>query len=124
MTVDSAVPIKLIRWTKWYLLAWAVAFVVWRIGNVVPLWLLALVFVPSIAFGMAWLLRLKRDPVTSHKRWAVIATAIYPLWWQLAVFLSEWSGVAELRQGLTTFGMFGIFLIGLSWIIWWVERSS
>ena len=123
MTLLSQAPAKLIRWTRWYCLVWLVAFVVWRM-DLLPLWLLAAAFLPSAGFGIAWLRWLRNRPDASQKTWTIFGSLLYPFWWQLAVFLSELFGLYDLRQGLTTFGIFGLFLIGLGWLVWWIETVS
>lgn len=124
MTDHSQAPTKLLRWTRWYCLAWLVAFVVWRIGNLLPLWVLAFAFLPAIGFGVAWIRWLRSNPDTTSWTWKVAGTLAYPFAWQLAVFLAELTGLVELRHGLTSTGMFGLFLIGLAWLVWWVETAS
>ncbi|MEI8380618.1 MAG: DUF4159 domain-containing protein [Planctomycetota bacterium] len=124
MSVLAQAPANLRRWTKWYCLVWVIALVVWRIGDLLPAWLLAIPFLPSAGFGVAWLLWLRKRPETTGKEWTIAGTLLYPFWWQLSVFLAELVGLHELRQGFTTTGMFGLFLIGLGWLVWWVERGS
>ena len=111
MTFFSRVPGKLIRQTKGYAALWLVALILWRVGDWLPLWLLAIAFVPSLPLGIAWLrqLRLNRDcdPMTR----SLVLTVLYPFWWQLSVFLCEFVGWHELRAGLTTLGTWGLFFI-------------
>jgi hypothetical protein len=122
MTVFIQSP-RFVTWTRWYVVAWVIAFVVWRTDSL-PTWLLGLAFLPSLPFGLLWLTRLRKTAETTAQNWAIAASAIYPFWWQLSIFSAEWIGLSELREGLMTFGMFTIFLIGLAWLVWWVEKSS
>jgi len=124
MTTLLQFPARLIQWTWCYGLVWLIAFVVWRMGNLVPSWLLAIAFLPSAGFGLAWIRSLRQRPGTSSLQWSALLSFLFPFWWQLAVFLADFVGLSELRQGLVDTGIFGLFLIGLSWLIWWVEKSS
>ena len=123
MTFFFQAPAKLIRWTRWYCLVWVIAFVVWRM-DLLPTWLLALFFLPSAGFGVAWVRWLRSRPDTTQQMWTIAGSVLYPFGWQLSVFLSELFGLYDFRAGLTTYGMYGLFLIGLSWLIWWVEQKS
>lgn len=124
MTFFSRVPGKLIRQTKGCAALWLVALILWRVGDWLPLWLLAIAFLPSLPLGIAWLrqLRLNRDcdPVTR----SLVLTVLYPFWWQLAVFLCDLFGLYDARSSFTTLGTWGLFFIGLVWLVWWLERSS
>ena len=124
MTFFSQVPDKLNRWTRVYAVVWLIAFIVWRIGDLLPAWLLAIAFLPSFGFGVAWLRLFRTGTQSTPLVRAIVVSAIYPIWWQLAVFLAELCGLYELRSGLTTAGTLGLFLIGLAWLVWAVERAS
>ena len=147
-------PTRLIRITQIYAVIWLVALIVWRIGEWLPLWLLALVFIPSLPLGIVWLRRCWRPRETSGRphdatiivstdpsvspipvpplstrnsraiERAAVVTAIYPFWWQLVVFLCDLFSLHELRGGLTLAGTLGIFFVGLAWLVWWLERAS
>ena len=124
MTFFSRLPRKLIRQTQGYAALWLVALVLWRVQDWLPLWLLAMAFLPSLPLGIAWLRQLHlhgdRDPMAR----SLVLTALYPFWWQLAVFLAEFAGLHEVRAGLASTGLLGLFLIGLAWMVWWLERAS
>ena len=124
MTSSLQTPATLIRWTWSYCLVWLVAFIVWRIGGLVPQWLLAVAFLPSLGFGIAWLRRVQQRPDVTPQTWTIAGSLLYPFWWHLSVFLAEFGGLTEVRQGLVSMGLYGLFLIGLGWLIWWVEKSS
>lgn len=44
--------------------------------------------------------------------------------WQLSVFLTDAFSLHSARVGLATWGTFGLFFLGLVWVVWFVERAS
>jgi hypothetical protein len=119
----SQLPSTLVRLTRGYAVIWAIALILWRVGDWLPAWLLAIAFLPSLPLGIFWLRQLQANIRAPLER-SLVLTALYPFWWQLAVFLSDVLGMHEVRSGLTTFGIGGLFLIGLAWVVWLLERSS
>jgi Domain of unknown function (DUF4159) len=124
MTFFSQLPDKLIRWTRAYAVVWLIALIVWQVGDLLPGWLLAVAFLPSLGFGITWLRQFRTGPQSTPLVRAIVVSAVYPFWWQLAVFSAELFGLYELRAGLATAGTLGMFLIGLAWLVWAVERES
>ena len=124
MTFFSRLPQKLIRQTQGYAALWLIALLLWRLVDWLPAWLLAIAFLPSLPLGVIWLRRLRTDSQGEPITRALVLTGLYPFWWQLAVFLSEFAGLYELRSGFTTLGTGGLFLIGLAWLVWGLERST
>lgn len=61
---------------------------------------------------------------TTRLEWSLLTSMLYLPGWQLSVFLAELAGLTELREGFTTTGIFGLFLLGLGWVIWYVEQVS
>src|SRR5687768_17219355 len=51
-------------------------------------------------------------------------TAGYVIVWMLAVGLADWLAWDALRASLALWGLGGLFLIGLAWVVWFVERAS
>ena len=102
MTFFSQLPTRLTRLTKGYAVVWLLALIVWRIGDWLPQWLLAIAFLPSLPLGIAWIRQLRAHHDHSVRSYAaIVLTAIYLCWWQLSVFLAEFAGIQELRSGLT-----------------------
>jgi hypothetical protein len=94
----------------------------WRIENVLPQWLLAVVFLAVVPLIAVWLFELR---ATSDRfTWAIAGTAIYPFAWHLAVYFAQWVGLSEISAGLTSAGAFGLFFVGLLWTVWLLEKAS
>ena len=124
MTFFSRLPRRLVRQTLGYAALWLVALILWRVTDWLPNWLLAVAFLPSLPLGIVWLRQLRanggRDPMAR----SLVLTGLYPFWWQLSVFLAEFAGLYEVRAALMSTGLFGLFLIGLAWMVWWLEGAS
>jgi hypothetical protein len=119
-------PNVLVRLTLGYLAVWLVALFLWRGGDWLPAWLEAIVFTLSLPLGVAWIVWIRQNATSGapHMTWALLGTAIYPFWWQLAVFWADVLGMPEARASIATTGLGGLFLIGLAWVIWALERAS
>ena len=80
---------------------------------------LAIALLPLITFR--WL---QKYMDWKDRAWWVLATlAIIPAW-QWLVAGSEWMGWFGLGPGIARGGLVLIFLTGLAWTIWWVDRKS
>jgi Domain of unknown function (DUF4159) len=51
-------------------------------------------------------------------------TAVYPFVWQWLVYVFYEQGWGTLRAFAARCGIVGIFLIGLAWVVWFVEQAS
>lgn len=72
-----------------------------------------------VAAWYAWRGR-RRTPRARHATWSV---AYLPIW-LLLVFAAHEAGLDGLRAGLANWGLAVLFLIGLVWVVWGVERAS
>jgi hypothetical protein len=122
MTFWSDQPRWLRRTTIAYAIVWLLALLAWRIENTLPQWLLTTVFLASVPLVGTWLFKVREN--SNRFAWAVAGTVIYPLVWHLAVYLANLAGLSEIRAGLTSAGAFGLFFVGLLWVVWFVERAS
>ncbi len=123
----SATTKALLMLSAPYALVWGLCVLLWKMWPETP-WVFFAVFVLAFPLGLAWLnwIRVQwpsRQPETSI-RIAVAATWVYLLWWQLAVVLADWGGMPGARASLAYYGTGGMFIIGLGWLIWWLERAS
>ena len=132
MNFLTRAPKLLLRLTAGYAALWLVAMLLWRGGDWLPTWLEAIVFSLSLPLGAAWLVWLRRNVADGQKdsagapyiAWYVVGTAIYPFWWQLAVFWADALSLHEARASFASMGLGGLFLIGLVWVIWGLEKAS
>lgn len=111
---------RLVKWTGLYSLVWLAAFLLWRIGGLVPEWTLTVAFAPAALLLILWLAWAR----PRRETWPIVGSLAFPVAWQLIVFLAETVGLYEVRQGAVTAGMFAMFLIGLAWTVRWVELAS
>lgn len=116
------VPSWLRRSTMLFLLAWASTFVLQLAGGILD-WIVLAVTVFAWPLGVCWL-RWARQPGMPRGAMAIVITIGYPCWWHAAVEATAWLGLHGLRSGLLTLGMIGLFLIGLVWLVWSLERAS
>ena len=79
----------------------------------------AAVFLLAALWG-AWVWRASRayEPV---RRYWLRSVAFFPLW-QAAVFIADELDFASVRATLADLGLGGAFLIGLGWLVWYVEK--
>jgi len=54
----------------------------------------------------------------------LVATAVFLLSWQAAVFLTAAVGWDAIHKELIRWGAAGLFVLGLGWTVWLVERAS
>jgi hypothetical protein len=113
----------LTRVTIGYAAVWLVALLLWKIGNVVPSWLLNAIFAVALPLGIVWIWKL-RQAKAGWFTWATALTILYPAWWLLTVIGTEVLGLADLKSGFVQTGWLGLFTIGLGWLVWFLERES
>ena len=110
-----------------YALVWVLCTILWRMWPETPVVFFA-VFLLAFPLGLAWANWIRitwRSPGENAKiQSAAAATWVYLLGWQLAVVVTDWGDLHDWRSSLAYYGTGGLFLIGLGWLIWWLERSS
>lgn len=79
---------------------------------------------PSIPLGLLWILWARWPKRRSAVAVCMVGTGVYILWWQLAVFVTDWLAWDIARSTLARHGTVGLFLVGLGWVVWIVERAS
>ena len=123
MTFWSQQPRSLKLATGIYVAVWLVALLL-QAMDAVPEWVTLLVQFGSLPLGTYWLLQMRRAGVRDGVTWAIAGSVLYVLWWRLAVELSKLLGLNELAVGLHSSGGFGLFFLGLLWVVWWLEKAS
>ncbi len=93
------------------------------IGGLPPLvhWI---VFCGSIPVGAAWLTWAVHTSRRGKLACWLVASCLFVFWWQTAVFVIDQMGLDALRATVAQFGLGGLFLIGLAWIVWVLERAA
>lgn len=93
-------------------------------GPKLPHWSHWIVFAASVPMTVAWMIRVARPAHRSMILVAAVASCSYVFWWQLAVFVADSLLWDVLRAYLAWLGTAGLFLIGLIWVVWGIERGS
>jgi hypothetical protein len=84
-------------------------------------WTVALASLPLGLLWCAWAIcRVRRASVAV---WFSV-TVIYVVWWQLALVVADWMIWDALRANLARYGTVGLFLLGLGWVVWFVDRAA
>lgn len=107
-----------------YAALWLVALLTWQLAKSFPAALLGVVFELSIPVGAAALYLTLRERPRSPVAVGAAASLAFVFWWQLSVFAADLVDYYTVRASLTTLGASGLFVIGLLWIVWLLERSS
>ena len=80
-----------------------------------------IVFTLSLPLGWYWVRWSKR--VSRTAVWGVCSAA-YIFWWHWLVFVSSQAGLMSARALFAQLGLAGLFFLGLSWVVWGLERAS
>jgi len=86
-----------------------------------PTWLLISIFSLGVLAAAIAIHRARRFPLC--KKRAVWSLSIFPIW-QFLVYLTHILGADALSHRLQWFGSSLVFLTGLAWVVWWVDRAS
>lgn len=124
-------PTRPPRWavalTGLFSVAWLLAWGSWLWVPWERVWLLALqatAFGTSLLVAAAWIAWSVRPPRKSGLSTSLVATWSYLVLWQLGLFLLShlnWPTAATLSARL---GTVGLFLIGLAWTVWLIDRAG
>ncbi len=101
---------------------WLLSVLAWRTMPLFPLWWGGVVFGATVPIGLGclWWYRHQR---TTAAFWGV-ATLVYVSWWQLAVFFCQAIVWDTGRVAVARTGLAGLFLLGLLWLVYLLERGS
>ena len=86
-----------------------------------PIWARFLGLVPGLVVSVAWLQWARRQPPMTL---AIVATTAYVPWWAGLVVLADLLAWDGLRVTLAQFGLGGMYVIGLLWVVWGLERAA
>ncbi len=122
MTFWSSTPPWLKLSTGIYLVLWLVAALL-RACDLGPEWLMLAVLLPSLPLGMAWIAQLRRREPNSLA-WSLLGSILFIAWGRLLVEATSLLGLASFASGLDSALQLGVFLIGLLWVVWGLEKGS
>lgn len=112
------------RATLGYGVSWGITWLAWLAWRDMPLVWSAVVFAASVPLGIAWLRRIPELRRQTPWRASLVSTGVGLAWWQLAVFASDACGFDGAARTLYQIGLGSTFLVGLGWVVWWVERRA
>jgi len=118
------IPKTLLRVTLGYAALWLLTLLAAQTGQWLPAWLQAIVYSASLPLGALWINWLRTPNWRDRRTQAVVFSALYPVWSHLLVFWTGLLGLREVQDSLSPVAMGGLFLLGLGWVIWALERAS
>lgn len=124
MLTRKPLPAVLLGLTGVYLPAWLICWALWLWARWLPASTAGGVFAFSLPLGIAWLAWGRTGAKDRPILMSAMSTVIYTLWWQLALFVTDQLVWDETCLALFRCGLGGLFLIGLAWVIWGLERAS
>lgn len=102
-------------------IVWLALVAEWAASGPLPGWLRGLAFSAALAAAATVCYRLRRAALPRRR---LAQTLLYAVAWQQAVFAADFLGWDEFRIAIANAGLGGLFLIGLAWMVWSVERAS
>lgn len=84
-------------------------------------WTAALV---SLPLGLLWIVWAAWSVRRVNVAVSFFLSVLYVVWWQLAVAAADAMIWDTLRANLARYGTVGLFLIGLGWVVWFVDRAA
>jgi tetratricopeptide (TPR) repeat protein len=82
------------------------------------------VFWSAAPIALAWVVWSLWPERKSSLAVAAVASVAYVVCWQAAIIFLDFFNLAAARVYLAEAGLGGLFLIGLCWVVWWVEIAS
>jgi hypothetical protein len=104
-----------------FALVWLGLVADWMAFDKLPPWLHLVGFSAAALVSVAWIWATRRQ--SPLFRAAVCSLAYSPLW-TFAIVGSDYLVWDGLRANLTKFGLGGLYLIGLAWIVWALEKLA
>jgi len=84
-------------------------------------WTVALV---SLPLGLLWCVWAAFSVRRASPAVCFFLSVLYIVWWQLSLVAADWMIWDALRANLARYGTVGLFLVGLGWTVWFVERAA
>lgn len=104
--------------------AWFLFLAEWMWIRFLPEWAGWFVFPFSVPLGIWWVVWAKHPSRRNQILTACVLSVVYVLWWQFAVYATDSFSWDVFRTYLARLGTAGLFLIGLGWVVWGLERYS
>lgn len=100
---------------------WLALVIDWMAFDQLPEWLRLGGMLGGMCIGVAWLAWSRGRSLMTQ---AVVGTLAYPPLWAAAVAIADWLVWDGLRSTLAQGGVWGLYLIGLVWVIWGLEQAT
>ncbi len=71
-----------------------------------------------------WLLWALKPVNRAPRRLCIVGSAAFVVWWQAAIFMADAIGWEIMRASVARWGTIGLFVLGLAWFVWWVDRAA
>jgi hypothetical protein len=84
-------------------------------------WTVALV---SLPLGLLWCVWAACSVRRANSAVCFFLSVLYVVWWQLSLVAADWMLWDVLRANLARYGTVGLFLVGLGWVVWFVDRAA
>ena len=107
--------------TAIYALVWLGVILDLMAFDQLPVWGRLLCLLPGLVVSGMWVRWSRRQPPLTL---AIVLTAAYVPWWAGLVVFAEWLAWDSLRVSLAQLGLAGIYVVGLLWVVWGLERAA
>lgn len=107
-----------------YLLVWLFLVLERASSHLLPSLIYSAVYLVSVPLGMVWIYWCLRPARKSTRMICLTGSIIYTVWWTAAVYALDEMVWDAARASVATWGTGFLFLIGLAWTVWFVERKS
>ncbi len=113
-----------VKWTVGYLIVWTILLFEIRTLQMLPNWGHIVWGSLSVALVWYWWKATSENHHRSRLERYLIATVAFILWWQLTLVVLDTLIMDSARANVARWGTASLFMIGLLWMVWGVERAS
>ncbi|MEZ6091087.1 MAG: DUF4159 domain-containing protein [Pirellulaceae bacterium] len=110
------------RPAHWLGLGWVIATTLHLVG-IVPAWLTLIVSVGTLPLAWQWI-QWARSPHLNKTIFPFVLSLASFLSWHTAVLFTTVFSLDSLRGNVMLLGQIGCFVIGLAWLVWFLEQAS
>ncbi|MFT5522609.1 MAG: hypothetical protein ACI9G1_003376 [Pirellulaceae bacterium] len=110
--------------TAVYALIFFGCFADWIWGSALPPLVGWIVFAAAFPISTAWFVWAYAPERRGKLQFWLSVTCVYVVCWPASIFIAHGIGREALRASLARIGLGGLFLIGLVWTVWALEKAS
>ena len=78
----------------------------------------------SLPLGLLWFVWAACSVRRANLAVCFFLSVLYVVWWQLSIVAADWMIWDAFRANLARYGTVGLFLVGLGWMVWFVDRAA